>query len=79
MNTDELAALEARVNRRALLIWTVRETLGLILAATCIVVMIWLPWVTGRPVITVLDLSLVMWIVRTLLLPRPPRLVAVPV
>jgi hypothetical protein len=37
--------------------------------------MIWLPWITGKPTLTILETPALIWIVRALLRPgRPPLL-----
>jgi hypothetical protein len=59
--------------RKAQLFWEARETLSLALVV-CIASMVWLPWATGRPTITILELSTLMWTVRALLKPGQPPL-----
>lgn len=67
-------SITARPARKALRFWEARETLGLIIAAG-IAATIWLPWITGKPTITILEVPALIWIVRALLSPgRPPLL-----
>jgi hypothetical protein len=65
---------KARLTQKVIRFWEARETLGLVIAAG-IAAMIWLPWITGKPTITILETPALIWIVRTLLKPgRPPLL-----
>jgi hypothetical protein len=65
--------LEARLSRKAELFWEARETLSLTLAVY-IAAMIWLPQITGRPVVTILELPTLTWAIRMLLKPGQPPL-----
>lgn len=72
---DPLTALPAR---KALRFWEAREGLSLVIAAS-ITAMLWLPWITGRPTITILETPALMWIVIALLKPGcPPTPLAAP-
>jgi hypothetical protein len=61
----------ARLAQKALRFWEARETLGLVIAAG-VAAMIWLPWITGKPTITILELPVLLWTVRVLLRPGQP-------
>jgi hypothetical protein len=71
VNTGD--SIKARLVQKAFRFWEARETLGLIIAAG-IATMIWLPWITGKPTITILELPMLLWIVRVLLRPGHPPL-----
>jgi hypothetical protein len=60
-----------RLLKRAARFWEAREALSLLVTAGN-ATMIWLPWITGRPTMTILELPALMWINRARL--RPERL-----
>jgi hypothetical protein len=71
---DRSKTIAARFTKRAVLFWEAREMLSLILAAACTAAMI-RHGVTDRPTTTIPELSMLMWIITTLLKQgRPPLL-----
>lgn len=48
--------------------------LSSLILAIFIIAMIWLPSITGKPVITILELAVLTWIGKVLLQPGPPSL-----
>jgi hypothetical protein len=69
LESNTFDAIAVRLALKALRFWEARETLSLIITASLaasIVAMIWLPWITGKPTMTVLELPVLVPAVRAL-------------
>jgi hypothetical protein len=77
LESNTFDVLTARFAWKALRFWEAREALRLIVAASLwasAVAMIWLPWITGKPTMTVLAMfTLLAEAVRALLRRQGPR------
>jgi hypothetical protein len=73
LKNNKFDALTARLAGKALRFWEAHEALNLIITAglsASVVAMIWLPWITGKPTMTVLELPVLVPAVRALLRQR---------
>lgn len=69
MKNNSLDVITTRLTQKAIRFWEAREALDLTITASLaasIVMMIWLPWITGKPVMTVLAIPLPTLAVMTL-------------